>query len=262
MRLLIKSDDYGFSRGVTDGTIDAIKDGIITCAGLFVTTPDYVLDYAVERMKECPDCDFGIDINIVGGRPAADPKLLPNLVDENGYFIRSTVKYADPRFKEDPNLWPYEEVCIETAAQIEKYIAKVGKKPPYINGHSISAASTVYCDAIRDTGAKYGVPYIAQVFREMDFKRVPNWYVKPFTEEAQMNTDAESFLLEHLEQLKDEDLVMAGGHAGYLDDELYQYTTFTIIRMKDHKAFTSPKIKEWIKANNVELVPFTKIYNK
>lgn len=257
MKLIFKSDDYGFTKAVTDGTIDAIHNGLVRCAGLFVNMP--AAAYAASRMTECSGVDFGLDVNIVAGKPVADAALLPDLVDQRGYFIRSTVKYADPRFHNDPELWPYDQVCLETAAQIERYRELTGKLPPYLNGHSISAASPVYCAAIRDTGEKYGVPYIVKELDLMQAVKMENWNRKPFASQDQMATDTEGFILEHLEKMKAEKLVLISGHAGYLDDELFGYTTYTLIRMKDHKAFTSARIKAWIEGHHAEVVSFSEL---
>ena len=35
MKLLVQGDDYGFTKGVTYGMIDAIDNGILTCTGMF-----------------------------------------------------------------------------------------------------------------------------------------------------------------------------------------------------------------------------------
>ena len=40
MKLLTQSDDYGFTRGVACGILDAIEDGVVRNAGLFVNMPE------------------------------------------------------------------------------------------------------------------------------------------------------------------------------------------------------------------------------
>lgn len=39
MKLLVQSDDFGFTKGITDGICDALQNGIVTCTGLFVNMP-------------------------------------------------------------------------------------------------------------------------------------------------------------------------------------------------------------------------------
>lgn len=263
MKLLVKSDDYGFTKGVTEGIVDAMKNGIITCTGLFANMPSAA--YAVERIKECPHVCFGIDINIVSGPCVADPKQIPTLVDENGEFIRSTVKYADSSFVkqgENAKLWPYEECYIEACAQIERYIELAHKKPEYVTTHSISAHAAQYIQAIKAAAKKYEIPFSKDKFAEYDFKTLPSLNVKPFTMEAQLNANVEEYALEQLEKMKDEEYVNMGGHAGFVDDELLKYSTYSFIRMKDHAMYTSPRIKQWLKDNEVELISFRDLVKK
>ena len=40
MKLLTQSDDYGFTRGVTCGILDAIENGVVLNTGLFVNMPE------------------------------------------------------------------------------------------------------------------------------------------------------------------------------------------------------------------------------
>lgn len=260
MKLLVKSDDYGFTTGVTDGIVDAMKNGIITCTGLFANMPSAA--YAVERIKECPHVCFGIDINIVSGPCVADPKQIPTLVDDHSEFIRSTVKYNDSRFvKQGENelLWPYAECLIEARAQIERYIELVGKKPEYVTTHSISNHAAQYLQAVRDAAREFNIPFSKDLFAEFQFKSLPSLNVKPFTMEAQLNADVEKYTLEQLEAYKEEEYVNMGGHGGFVDDELLKYSTYTLIRVKDHAMYTSFKIKKWIEENNVELISFREL---
>ena len=53
MKLLTQSDDYGFTRGVTCGILDAIENGVVRNTGLFVNMPEsehaasFIQDYPV-----------------------------------------------------------------------------------------------------------------------------------------------------------------------------------------------------------------------
>lgn len=257
MKILVKSDDYGFTKGVTDGIVDAMRNGIITCTGLFANMP--AAPYAVSKMAEFPNVCFGIDINLVSGPSILGKDEIPTLIDENGEFIRSTVKYKDPRYvkgAENEELWPYEECFKEACAQVEKYIELVGKKPEYITTHSIGQAAGAYVRALSDVGKKYGLPFAREVFSEKGFFALPSLNVKPFTMEAQLNADVEGYTLQMLEEHKDKEFVNIGGHGGFVDDELLKYSTFTLIRPKDHAMYTSPRIKQWIKDNDAELISF------
>ena len=54
---------------------------------------------AAELMKGRDHVCFGIDFNLVAGKPVSDPKVVPHLVDDNGDFIKSGVRIRDPRWQ-------------------------------------------------------------------------------------------------------------------------------------------------------------------
>lgn len=137
MKLLTQSDDYGFTRGVTCGILDAIENGVVRNTGLFVNMPES--EHAASFIQDYPQVCFGIDFNIVSGDPVSDPELLPDLVDQDGHFIRSTVKMADPRFGKE-ELWPYEQVLTELRAQLKHFVRLAGQ-PPEICTDTPSAAA-------------------------------------------------------------------------------------------------------------------------
>ena len=254
MKLLTQSDDYGFTRGVTLGIIDAIDNGVVRNTGLFVNMPES--EHAAGFIKDRPEVCFGIDFNIVSGRPVADPAKIPHLVHEDGTFVRSTERYADPRFGKE-ELWPYEDVMVELHAQLERFRELTGQNPGYLHGHSISAVSKAYVQAIRDLSKETGIPYSMDVHQRVGMVWAPHDYnVKPFTVENQIKTDALGYVKERIDECLGQEYVMLGGHVGFVDAELFRQTTYTIIRAKDHELFTSAFIKDWIKKNKVELITY------
>lgn len=256
MRLLVKSDDYGFTKGITEGILDGIRNGIIRNTGLFTNRPTSKM--AAERLlKEFPDFCLGNEINIVSGRPVSDPKQIPDLVDANGEFIRSPLRLKRAR-EEHIDFWPYEQCCIEVKAQIDKFIELTGQKPKYLAGHSVTLVSPNFYKAIEDVGNTYGIPFSQILEKEFHITRLAPWTTKPFTLEAQYHTDTEQHVLQELERLKEEELVMISGHCGFVDAELLKYSTYTLIRAKDHQMYTSEKIRQWIEEHHVELTTFEK----
>ena len=110
MKLLVQGDDYGFTRGVTYGLLEAIDNGVLTCTGMFTNME--IAPWAAQFIKERTNFCFGIDFNIVSGPSVCDPKEIPHLVDENGEFIRSGARMKDPMFATEEGrraMFPYDE---------------------------------------------------------------------------------------------------------------------------------------------------------
>lgn len=255
MKVLVQSDDYGFTWGVVAGMCDAFARGIITSTGLFANMP--IAEYAVEQVKKYPHICLGIDINVSSGPSVADPKLLPTLADQRtGQFIQTSERQKDPRWRENVDLFkPYEEVVIEARAQVEKYIALMGHKPEYLHSHSRSGSRN-YMRAIMDVAHEYGIPFSEEVFAKYHIKStIPHMTGDPWSFENQ-TADKVKLTLEALEENKDEEYILLGSHCGFVDAELMSLTRCNIARSYDHAYLTSPLVKGWLEEHGAQLISY------
>ena len=113
-KLLIRADDLGFSEGINYGIEKSVKEGIIRTVGIMVNMD--ATEHGINLLKDTEAC-FGLHTNICVGKPLTDPKLIPSLVDENGYF-KSSRTYRSA--KED--FVVLDEVLLEVEAQYLRYL--------------------------------------------------------------------------------------------------------------------------------------------
>jgi predicted glycoside hydrolase/deacetylase ChbG (UPF0249 family) len=83
-RLIINADDFGFSREVTDGIIEAHVDGCVTSTTLMANMPAW--EYAASLVERHPSLSVGIHLTLTQGRPVLPPERVPSLVDAAGRF--------------------------------------------------------------------------------------------------------------------------------------------------------------------------------
>ena len=81
MKLIVRGDDMGYCEAFNYGYVEAIRNGIVTSAELMIGMPG--TEQAVEMLKEFPWIPVGWHVHVCG-KPSADPKLIPRLLDENG----------------------------------------------------------------------------------------------------------------------------------------------------------------------------------
>ena len=112
MKLIIKAADYALTRSVMFGILQGCRDGLIGCTGLMTNLP--WSGYAADLIQPYSHVCLGQDINITVGRPVANPKEIPSLVNDDGTFINSTF-HRDA--KEDVVV--FEEAVLETEAQVK-----------------------------------------------------------------------------------------------------------------------------------------------
>lgn len=264
MKLLVQGDDFGFTRGVTDGIVDSIDFGILRNTGLFTNMPS--AEYAVSFMKDRPHVCFGIDFNLVSGPSVSDPALIPHLVDEKGEFIRSSVRVKDPRYQSEEGrreMFPIEEVWTEIKAQYDRFIELTGKKPGYLHGHSIEPEP--YRECIERLSKETGVPYSKLIRAEKKVGGIPfnkaAFNKKVFDAEAQLNKNTVKRVLDNSEVLLGYEIAAIGGHPGYIDAELLGLTTLSLERCRDAEMCMSPEIKKWIDDNGIELITYYDLMN-
>lgn len=85
-KLIVNADDFGLSRGVTDGIIHAVRHGIVTSTSLLANMP--ASDYALARLRSLKlPTSVGIHFNLSQGRPLSKPEDVRTLVDSDGRFL-------------------------------------------------------------------------------------------------------------------------------------------------------------------------------
>ncbi|HVB85814.1 MAG TPA: ChbG/HpnK family deacetylase [Candidatus Dormibacteraeota bacterium] len=82
--LIVNADDFGMSRGITDGIILAHRYGFLTSASLMPNMP--AAEYAIQRAARFPRLGIGVHLNLCAGRPILPADKVPSLVGADGYF--------------------------------------------------------------------------------------------------------------------------------------------------------------------------------
>ncbi|MBN9177414.1 MAG: ChbG/HpnK family deacetylase [Microbacterium sp.] len=261
-RLIVQADDIAITHGTTLGILDAITDGIVRATGIFTNRPDAA--FAAERLRELEGVDVGIDLNFVTGRPLLPTGRVPDLVNADGAFrssgqIRMAFHAAHTAdlvtaFEREP--FDAEQTLAEAHAQVDRFVELMGRPPAYVHPHSlVSAASD---EVVRQVGAELGVPYVDDLYRDGTIPLLPNdWYATPFPWEAQAAADAVGALKRMLPAITSNDLSLLIVHPGYVDAEILEVSTYSIIRARDLELVTAPESRLLLRDAGVEIVSFS-----
>ncbi len=256
LKLIVRGADYGMTTSITDGCLRAIREGILTDVGLM--TNNHSAISAAEEIKKHPQISVGQDLNLVSGIPVTDPSLIQSLVNEEGRFYTSSERKNLNKLDIS-----YDEIILEMDNQVKRFIELMGRKPSYLVGHSFSTPEID--EGIKAIREKYQV--LENCFADSELYVGERWYfknlkIKPnenkprYDLEAQMNTNVEQFILEDCCQLLGHDYALLATHCGYCDGELLEMSSFSVIRGKELEALCSPKVKEWINKNKIELINY------
>ena len=89
-RLIVNADDFGMSRGITDGIVHAHTHGFLSSTSLMPNMP--AAEYAISRLAEVPALGVGVHLNICQGKPILPAHEVASLVDANGSFNSAAIQ--------------------------------------------------------------------------------------------------------------------------------------------------------------------------
>src|SRR5699024_11609405 len=106
------ADDFGLTKGITDGIITSHKNGVVYSTTLMMN--GLAVDYALQEIKKCPTLNVGIHLVLTWGKPLRND--LPSLVHGSCYFKFTSTLDEVPTVKVVEREWK---------GQIEAIIKKV-----------------------------------------------------------------------------------------------------------------------------------------
>jgi chitin disaccharide deacetylase len=147
-RLIVNADDFGLTRGVSEGILAAHRHGIVTSTTALVTGP--IAPALVARAKDA-GLGVGLHVNFTLGRPLTAGA---SLVDDAGRFVRDA-RRAAARARA-------REVDAELAAQIERFAALFGRRPTHLDTHHHVGLLPPVRESVLAAALRLGVPVRSQ----------------------------------------------------------------------------------------------------
>jgi predicted glycoside hydrolase/deacetylase ChbG (UPF0249 family) len=146
IRLITNADDFGFTRDVNDGIIEAHRNGILTATTLMANGDAFA--EAVALAKQTPTLDVGCHLVLVQGRSALDPtRELPRTLSELVPAVLNN------------KIAVYEEL----AAQVERIFA-AGIRPTHLDTHKHTHLLTPVLVAVGRIAREFGIPWVRRPF--------------------------------------------------------------------------------------------------
>ena len=248
MKLLMRADDLGFCKAINYGIQKAVEEKSITCVGLMPNTE--TAEHGYNLIKDY-DISLGQHTNICLGKPVSNPREIHSLVDENGEFCKS--KDINSRKVDTIDL---KECEIEVEAQLKRFVEMTGKYPDYFEGHAVFSKN--FFQALRNVAKKYNLFFCDP----MD----PNWQKENNVFLPQMYKlddkkcyDPKKYWEDITPNiLKSENSILVF-HPGYLDQYVFENSSFTQIRTLELDFLCSDYLKQWKKQNNVQFITFKEL---
>ena len=246
MKLIVRADDLGFSEAINYGIEKSVRSGVVTSVGMMPNMEYAKIGY--ELIKDY-NIAIGMHSNICVGKPIADTKLIPSLVQENGMFCTS--KEIRQRKADLINI---QECEVELEAQLKRFVEITGRLPDYFEGHAVFSDN--YFIALQNVAKKHKLFYAAPGL-DKECEKEHGIYGFGFAGIVGEGLyDPQKYMEERYENIKDKPCGIAIFHPGYLDQYILKNSSFTLIRPMETEFLCSDWLKEWIAVNEIELVDF------
>jgi predicted glycoside hydrolase/deacetylase ChbG (UPF0249 family) len=268
-QLIVNADDYGLSRGVNTGIIEAAETGVVTSASMIVNLAGF--DDAVARARSCPSLSLGLHLNLTTGKPlTAAPSLTRR---KTGQF------YPLPLLVARASLGRVDssEVLRECAAQIDRMI-EVGILPTHLDSHRHVHAHPTLWARVVEAASSRGISSV-RVPTEPLWANARDWRATLKKTGLLMCARVSGRRAEHNPPINFFGLSLQGGssfarrlfalipklplgltelmtHPGYADSALSDHDGYTWQREEELKVLCSRELRDLIQRNGIELASF------
>lgn len=145
-QLIVNADDFGFTRGVNQGIVEAHRNGILTATTLMANGAAF--EDAVSLARQNPSLDVGCHLVLVQGQSVVDPaRALPSTIAE---LIRALIGGRLP---------VYEELL----AQVRK-IVQAGIRPTHIDTHKHTHLLPPVLNAVARVAREFRISWVRRPF--------------------------------------------------------------------------------------------------
>ena len=145
-QLVVNADDFGFTRDVNRGIVEAHQSGILTAATLMANGEAF--DDAARLAHENPSLDVGCHLVLVGGRSVLDPaRELPANVPQ---LLAAIATRKIP-------------VREELAAQVRR-ILDAGISPTHLDTHKHTHLAPPVLDAVAEIAEEFHISWVRRPF--------------------------------------------------------------------------------------------------
>ena len=244
-KILVRADDLGYCEAFNYGLARAVRSGIVRCVGVM---PNMEWAEHGVRLLDGTDVIFTVHANICQGRPITDPKLVPSLVDENGFFKDKEIYRSA---KED--FVVLEEVIMEVEAQYQRLVELTGKKPFMVEAHAVPSAN--FTKALTIVGQNHGLKTMS--FEPGRGPKSGDTFFKFSMDSGNADYNPfESLKKAALQPMAEDEACMMVLHPGYVDEYVLNTSYITTQRALEVAMAINPEVPRWCEENRVRLITF------
>jgi len=245
--LVINADDFGYSKGVNIGIIEAYQNGVVTSATMMTNMPE--AEHAAALALENPGLGVGIHLVLDCGAPVN--ANVPSLVNEKGQFhkIEGLMQVAE-----------LSDIERELNSQIEKFHS-FGLVPTHLDSHHHLHSHKKVYPIIEKIAESYHLP-IRKV--SADPNHSSNRHLQTtqfFIHKFYGNDLTTQFFLDLLEETTSYDTAELMCHPAFIDEPLLKGSSYALQRVRELAILTDSEVRNAIERMNIQLVTYKEAFN-
>jgi len=252
-KLIIHADDYGLTRSVSKGIIQAHLNGVVTSTSVMINLAQRV---DIIELLENPNLDIGVHLNLTVGKSVLPKEKVPHLVDGNGYFHKR--KTAKRSVSDDGVVAfddvPIEEIIIDMETQIQHFVG-FGLTPTHLDTHHHIHANPKVMDAIIFCATNSNLPLRTINPTMRDFVRSKGVRTIDFFEGGFFGPD--SINLPNMSPIFadiSDGVTELMCHPGEVSDELRNISGYADERQNELDVLIQPEMLGFINDERIELI--------
>ncbi len=277
-QLIVNADDFGRTRGVSVGIIQAHQQGLVTSATAMMNFTGAAQDLHLAE-TEAPKLGLGVHLVFTAGRPLLPVEWVASLVDEHGYFLSKEAIQANP------TLISQDELRSELKSQVTAFKNALGRPPDHLDAHHFLHIHPhlfqVYLEVAESFELPARIPFpraghlseqmpgisgsvpaeMAQQIVELDRELLTAHTVKS-TDHFLASFYEQQATVEHLLQILSD--LAAGSselmtHPGLADEDLKTGSTYHVQREQEVAALCDPQVQKRVKELDIRLITFAEL---
>jgi predicted glycoside hydrolase/deacetylase ChbG (UPF0249 family) len=253
VELIVNADDFGYTPGVTRGTVRAHREGIVTAATMMANAPDSA--GAGRAARETKTLDIGVHLVFTYGRPLLPAARVASLLNDRGTFwsVDDLMRRGAPKA---------EEALAEGRAQYAKVRELIGREPSHIDTHhwvhDLPPLEDAVLELAKETRAAARTHDGRQRARYRDAGvRTTDRFVREFQHTGKIGVERLVVLLEALAEEAGTIELMC--HPGEPDEALLKGSTYAAERGVELETLTNAEVREAIARLKINLVNFASL---
>lgn len=254
-KLVINSDDFGYSKAINLGIIESFNKGVLTSTTLMANMPGF--REAVKLAKEHNKLGIGVHLSMTCGKPLLS--TVDDLVSNSGEFKPLSV------IKEKPEATNLEQLYAEWKSQIEKVLS-TGLTITHLDSHHYTHSMGNHYQVIEQLSIDFDVP-VRNCFDVKSKFSYPNrcpmdsfWNLFNYPEIKDMSQKYQvmkptifTIIEKEAQKYRSNNQVEAVCHPGYLDETCYFGSSFNLARMREVNILCDKDFKKLLDYYGYEL---------